>query len=208
MTTLVQIHYTEQPASEGIRREYEHPLGNYIALHQGVGFVVAEYERQPSNAAKIVDNLDVLLPLSERKKRLLQRVSERYAELISEANCDTGLGFRVNSGYTNLTDFRECALLYDDFSSDPDTFRQSKRKELVDQAESYFVITNSDIFIKLRDFNNNFLQLTRSELSHVIDSIVAWGFAMKAHKWMLEAAITSADIVTIDNIQVSHGWPQ
>jgi len=44
-------------------------------------------------------------------------------------------------------------------------------------------------------------------MEQIISKILAWGFAVKTHKWTLEGVIANAADTELDGIDVESGWP-
>lgn len=116
----------------------------------------------------------VTLSLSDKQSALQTQLTAHYQTILADPHCDTGLGFEVNAGYENLTDFREG-------------------------------LTKG--WLRVRDYANQYHDVSESEMAQIIDKIVAYGFAVKARKWALEDEIKNATDASIDSIDVASGWP-
>lgn len=138
----------------------------------------------------------------------LDELSAYYKEIKENPTCDTGLGFRVDSGYDNKTDFESVYGLITEYASDPDEFRSSQSVDAIAIVDRLVSGNPDDGYtVSIRDADNQYQSVTIDQMLGVINSIRDFGFRLKPAKWAMEELINNATIDTIHDINPTDGWP-
>lgn len=161
-------------------------------------------ENQTVEVEYLLDD-EGLIRLKESK---LSELNYYYKAVQASPTCDTGLGFRVDCGYNNKTDFEAVYQLAAEYINDPAEFRSSESNDAINIVDKLVSgNANDGYMISIRDADNQYQTVELEQMTDIIKAIRNFGFRLKPMKWAMEEQIKAATLETIHDINPTQGWP-
>lgn len=112
-------------------------------------------------------------PLRSAKNRKLMELNDKYNSILSDAHCNTPLGFPVDSGYENLIDFKEGLsmqyLTVMDYNNQPHDVSAEQMQTIIDAIREWGLAVKLRKWALREEINNATL-----ETIDAIDVTTGW----------------------------------